>query len=597
MDTVSKFNHYTASTMNSSYTKKLFIYFFLIFAFFTTIILMVQRNREKSYKEENLKHTLNAYIEVIRNSVATTNHINLLNWDTITQVLPHEIRVTIIDHTGNVLYDSDIPNQRELENHMDRPEIRQALVQGKGFRIRYSESKRIDYFYYVDYNGTDFVRVAIPYNKKVQNSLEADDLFTYFILVLFFLAIVTMLYLSDRFSNAITSLNEFVKSIEKKNPNYDKINFPDTELGEIGHRIVKLYKELEEQEQQIQLEREKLIQHFHYSNEGIAIFNANGKKVYANRFFIQYISFILDEPTFEISDLMDNFLFVNFHDFIYRNANLPYSDKHSPMYMEKLTQNGKTFVIKLVIFEDNSYEITLNDITDPERNRALKQEMTNNIAHELRTPVSSIRGYLETLLLQEEITPDKSKQFIEKAYNQTLRLTDLIRDIALITKMEEAPTLFKKESVCINDTVEEVIGELAVGLKSHHIRIKNTLPPHLTIEGNETLIFSIFRNLFENSIKYGGDNITIGLDRYEEDNEYLYLIFYDTGSGVNDEYLEKIFNRFYRVNEGRSRKSGGSGLGLSIVRNAIRFHEGTITAKPHRGGGLEFIFSLKKSNC
>lgn len=116
----------------------------------------------------------------------------------------------------------------------------------------------------------------------------------------------------------------------------------------------------------------------------------------------------------------------------------------------------------------------------------------------------------------------------------------------------------------------------------------------MEIEGNHTLLYSIFRNLIDNALSYAGENITIGIDNYTEDNEFYYFSLYDTGCGVEEAFLDRIFDRFYRINEGRSRKNGGSGLGLSIVKNAVLFHKGQISAKNRKDGGLEFIFSLRK---
>ena len=161
--------------------------------------------------------------------------------------------------------------------------------------------------------------------------------------------------------------------------------------------------------------------------------------------------------------------------------------------------------------------------------------------------------------------------------------------------MQEVPGLFVKQRVVLTEVINEVVTELDESLKQNHVRVKNNLSDNITVLGNETLLFSVFRNLVENSLKYAGEDITIGIDLYEEDNDYIYLTYYDNGKGVEEQYLEKIFDRFYRVSEGRSRKTGGSGLGLSIVRNAVHFHEGTITAKSPRGRGLEFILSLKKN--
>ena len=223
--------------------------------------------------------------------------------------------------------------------------------------------------------------------------------------------------------------------------------------------------------------------------------------------------------------------------------------------------------------------------------------MTNNIAHELKTPVSSIRGYVETLLEQSNIPQDKQRFFLERTYAQIIRLSDLIRDIALITKTEEASELFVREQVNINNTLQDAIADLHEQIIAHGITVKNEINPQITIEGNKTLVYAIFRNLIENSIHYAGDNITIGINNYTEDNDFYYFSYYDTGRGIEESHLNRIFERFYRVGEGRSREDGGSGLGLSIVKNAVLFHKGDISAKNRKDGGLEFIFSLKKTLC
>lgn len=230
---------------------------------------------------------------------------------------------------------------------------------------------------------------------------------------------------------------------------------------------------------------------------------------------------------------------------------------------------------------------------EKEKNRIMKRQMTNNIAHELRTPVSSIRGYLETLLSCPDIPEDRRNAFIDRAYVQTLRLSDLIRDIALITKMEEAPDQLQKERVALKTVVDEVFEEFRENIQAKNISVEDHLTDDLVINGNATLIYAVFRNLVENSIKYGGEGIKVHVECTGRGNGVLNFIYYDTGSGVGEDHLSRIFERFYRVSEGRTRKdAGGSGLGLSIVRHAVAFHGGDIVARSRPEGGLEFVFSF-----
>lgn len=233
-------------------------------------------------------------------------------------------------------------------------------------------------------------------------------------------------------------------------------------------------------------------------------------------------------------------------------------------------------------------------IAEQQRNRQLKQEMTSNIAHELKTPVSSIRGYLEILLGDKPVDDEKRKTFLERSYQQTLRLSDLINDVSLINKLEESSDLFPKERINVTSVVREAAMELEDMAAKHNIRFTSNLPESFNVTGNHSLLYAIFRNLIENAIVYAGDGCEVFLECYRTDSSYYFLHFYDTGTGVSNEFLPKIFDRFQRIDQGRSRKNGGTGLGLSIVKHAVGFHGGDIYAKNRDQGGLEFYFSLKK---
>jgi signal transduction histidine kinase len=246
------------------------------------------------------------------------------------------------------------------------------------------------------------------------------------------------------------------------------------------------------------------------------------------------------------------------------------------------------------IFEDSSFEIIINDISGQEKTHLLKQEMTSNIAHELRTPVTSIRGYLE-IALEQALNKEKVRSFLAKAHEQTLVLTELIQDMSLITKIEEVPLSFRKEEVRIADLLHSLKEELSELLVEKDICFEWNNIEQVIVPGNRNLLYSIFRNLLDNAIRYAGTNITVRVNKYNEEKDFYYFSFSDTGTGINGEHhLNRLFERFYRVNEGRTRDTGGSGLGLSIVKNAILFHKGTIVAKNRAGGGLEFLFKLAK---
>lgn len=227
------------------------------------------------------------------------------------------------------------------------------------------------------------------------------------------------------------------------------------------------------------------------------------------------------------------------------------------------------------------------------RNRQLKQEMTSNIAHELKTPVSSIRGYLEILLSDKPVDDERRRYFLDRCFRQTLRLSDLIQDVSIINKLEESADLFPRGEVDACEVANEAISDLADKASAAGITVSNNLPA-MPLQGNHELLYCIFRNLVENSIAYAGVNINIVLETYKDSSNYYFIHYYDTGKGVADEYLSRLFDRFVRIDEGRSRQNGGTGLGLSIVKHSVLFHGGEIYARNRDSGGLEYFFSLKK---
>lgn len=242
---------------------------------------------------------------------------------------------------------------------------------------------------------------------------------------------------------------------------------------------------------------------------------------------------------------------------------------------------------------DEANRLRLEATEAERRNRQLKQEMTSNIAHELKTPVSSIRGYLEILLSDKPVDEERRRYFLERCFRQTLRLSDLIQDVSIINKLEESADLFSHTAIDATEVASEVIGDLSDKAAAADIKVSNHLPP-MPLLGNHELLYCIFRNLVENSIAYAGNNINIVLETYKESPDHYFIHYYDTGKGVADEYLSRLFDRFVRIDEGRSRQNGGTGLGLSIVKHSVLFHGGEIYAKNRAEGGLEFFFSLKK---
>lgn len=230
--------------------------------------------------------------------------------------------------------------------------------------------------------------------------------------------------------------------------------------------------------------------------------------------------------------------------------------------------------------------------SEQEKNR-IKRQLSNNINHELKTPVASMQVCLETLLSGIALSEEKRQELIARCYAHNERLRQLLNDISLITRLEEGSQLISTENVCINNILREISEELGVLPPEERLELHINFNEEVTLAGNNSLIGSIFSNLTKNAIAYsGGRNIYITL--LENTEKLCRIRFEDDGQGVDPQHLSRLFERFYRIDKGRSRKLGGTGLGLSIVKHAVLFHGGNITAINRPEGGLRFDFTLMK---
>ena len=459
----------------SSFRHQLVVFYMLLFVSFGGCVFVFQQYRERTLRREALISILSAYTQVIEQ-----------NGDAA-KGLPHNLRITVIDRSGRVVYDNEVSDTRRLDNHLSRPEITEVIRSGQGTAIRHSETKNEAYFYYATRWGDKFLRVALPNDSQLQSRLSNDTVFLLFFGLLFVVALGFILYFSNRFGGSIKKLHQFILATEQGRD--IELLFPDNELGEISNQIVRNYRLLKKSEKRLSEEHRKL-------QESVAL------------------------------------------------------------------------------------------------SQKLKHDMTGNIAHELKTPVAAIRGYIETLLSQR-VSPSQQQHFLERCNDQIIRLSNLLNDIALITKIEEAPSLFPKERVNLHDVLCEVLSDLDEQIAAVCDTVQNTLPRNIGIDGNRMLIYSVFRNLTENTLSYAGSNVTISIRLIERSATHYVISYADNGIGVAPEHFARLFERFYRADYGRTRNNaGGSGLGLSIVRNALVIHNGTITVQESEGGGLEFLFTL-----
>ena len=409
-----------------SYRNKLILTISSVFLVFAAGAVCLGLVSEDSYRRAIIKSRLEGYADMIARE-----------GDRVLEYMPDDLRVTEIDPSGRVIYDSSV-SAGVLENHLGRPEIKECLRSGMGSSIRRSESSDKKYFYLAKSYDGRIIRVAQVFDVELGKFFRTDWMLVLSVSILLVLALVVLVWLSDRFQRS-------------------------------------------------------------------------------------------------------------------------------------------------------------EDERAAKQTRLLKHEMTGNISHELKTPVSSIQGYLETIVSNPDIDKETKDQFIQRCYAQSRRLSSLLADISTLNKLDDAPQEYEFQPVNIPDLLQSIQRDVSMQMEAKHVTFRALVDPEVAVDGNPSLLYSIFRNLTDNSIAYGGEGVTITVQVLSESADFYTFSFSDNGPGVASEHIPHLFERFYRIDKGRSRKMGGTGLGLAIVKNSVLLHRGNISVRLGIAGGLEFVFTLPKA--
>lgn len=241
---------------------------------------------------------------------------------------------------------------------------------------------------------------------------------------------------------------------------------------------------------------------------------------------------------------------------------------------------------------DREHRLALHEQAEKIR---IKRQLTNNMNHELKTPVASMQVCLETLMTHKNLSDDKRREFIARCHSANERLLKLLADVSAITRIEDGGDNIRKEPVDVYGLVTEICDEYKEIAAEKGAELINAVTYAAAIDGNATLLSSIFRNLIDNALAYSGAT-RIKISNSDSADGLMTLTVADNGCGVAAEHLPRLFERFYRIDKGRSRRAGGTGLGLSIVKNAVIWHGGTIRVENRPQGGLVFTFTLRKSH-
>ena len=586
--------------MKKNFSAQIFFYYSVVFIIFTATVLVYQYEREKDFRASQLEALLNNTSEITSRFIEQNDLFTTKKFEQVAEVVnlfpQNNTRITVINKKGQVLYDNFVDDYQEMENHLHRPEIQKAIDHGIGVNIRVSATTKQEFYYYAKQYPEYFVRAALVYDVEVKDFLKTSRNFIVFIVGLFFFIGLLLTLVTLRLSGTIKKLKDFaLKAGNNELVEYNN-EFPDNELGIISSQIITIYNNLKKTKDDLSTEREKLFNHLDALDEAIAFFSDKRKITLSNGRFVQIVNLMSKKEVTSSGKILKLPEFEKLNKFINNelvNPEFGKSDK-LPQLVYTVSKNEKYYKIQTIIFADKSFEVVITDVTRLEKRRLLKQQLTSNIAHELKTPLSSIRGYLETILDNWPIPHDKLKYFLEKAFFQSERLTTLINDVSLINNIEDAGELFEMKQVDLKQVCDDIYEYFQIKIEDNNIEFIEDVEPETVINGNESLLFSVFQNLMENAINYGGKGIQIHIRCYHQDDNYYYFSFFNSGSEIPEAHLPRLFERFYRVDKGRSRAKGGTGLGLAIVKNAITLHKGRVSVKNRQKGGVEFLFSLSK---
>ena len=240
------------------------------------------------------------------------------------------------------------------------------------------------------------------------------------------------------------------------------------------------------------------------------------------------------------------------------------------------------------------YLFVFHDLTRQKELESLRQEFVGNVSHELRTPLSLIKGFTETLLTGAKDDPGVATRFLHKIDNHADRLLYLIEDLLTISRLESGRVALNSEELSLREIIDRVFEDVHARASERQVTLENHVAATTTAWGDADRLQQVFFNLVENAIKYGGDGGRIVVGEVATGNDTVELFVQDNGCGIPAESLDRIFERFYRVDRARSRETGGTGLGLAIVKHIVQAHGGEVRVKSEVNRGSTFFLTLPK---
>lgn len=489
-----------------------------------------------------------------------------------------QTRLTVIDTNGEVLADSG--SEEIDENHKGREEVKQALSEGVGYATRYSSTVKRNMLYVAVFNKVYIVRLALPYNGIFDNlptlvrPLGVGAI----------MSLVIALFLSKRFANTLTAPIQDITTQVTKMKDYRELEFDSYKYDEfniIASKLEEQAKTIHDTMKKLKSEQIKINGILDQMKEGFVLLDSDLTVLMVNRKAQK-----LYGHTIKLNCSIKDFIF----DFKIINALDHLSDEQQVVEVEKEKEFYNCYVAKV------DYGVTLLFVNITEQHNAMKmrQEFFSNVSHELKTPMTSIRGYSE--LLETGVINDKdaSKKALDKIHDEVNNMSTLINDILMISRLENKDVDVIKHPVHLTPLVDEIIDTMQVEIDKKHLQVDKELED-ITYTSNHQHMHQLLSNLITNAIKYNVDGGKIIIKSYQFGRNIIIEVS-DTGRGISKIDQGRVFERFFRCDQGRDKETGGTGLGLAIVKHIVQYYQGniTLTSKLHEGTTFKVTLPMEE---
>jgi len=491
-------------------------------------------------------------------------------------------RLTVIKPDGVVLGDS-ILDPITMENHKSREEIIEALNGEIGKSIRYSTSTKEDMLYVAlpvyDSSNNIILVIRVSFSLKELNSLINRTILHIISISLIGLLIglILSIYYSKYFISSMNEIKDFLKELSKKNYGKKILIKKQDEFGEINHYLNLLSTELEENIKSYNKEKIEINTILSSIEEGILVTNSDGLITLNNKIFEDIIKEI-DIKNKYYWEVIKNIEVIEF----IKNVL-----KTKETLKKEVFINNKNYLIKgFYLLTINEFVFTFFDTSLIKKVEEVKRDFVRDASHELKTPLTAIKGFVETL--EEEVGKNK---YIEIIKRNIERMINIINDLLTLSKIEDKDVKLEISEFDFLEMINNVIKIFSGKIKEKNLKVKIEIDNYNTkIKGDSYKLEQVFINLIDNAIKYTEEG-EIKINYFLKNNSVIIEII-DTGIGIPEEHIDRIFERFYVVNKSRSRKLRGTGLGLSIVKHIVLLHGGKIDVKSEVGKGSKFTITL-----